>query len=241
MAADYDPRIVALYDRANPNGPDHDYYRALASRQNAQRILDLGCGTGMLTVSFTGSGRRVVGVDPSSSMLAYARQRPGAENATWIQGDATALAEGEFDFMVMAGNVAQHIIDPQWQLSLNALRKAAVKGAVLAFESRNPAVRAWEKWADEAPGSSETPYGVLTEWCQTELLDEHNVMLRSFNRFEATGELHVEETLLAFRSERQIRAQLVEAGFEVRAVYSDWKSTEFSADKPLMVFEAVAV
>lgn len=174
-------------------------------------------------------------------MLAYARQRPGAENATWIQGDATALAEGEFDFMVMTGNVAQHIIDPQWQLSLNALRKAAAKGAVLAFESRNPAVRAWEKWADEAPGSSETPYGVLTEWCQTELLDEHNVMLRSFNRFEATGELHVEETLLAFRSDQQIRAQLAEAGFEVRAVYSGWKGTEFSADKPLMVFEAVAV
>ncbi|TFH56675.1 class I SAM-dependent methyltransferase [Glutamicibacter arilaitensis] len=241
MAADYDPRIVALYDRANPDGPDHDYYRALANRKNAQRILDLGCGTGILTVSFVSPGRSVVGVDPSPSMLAYARQRPGADNVTWIHGKATALAEGEFDFMVMTGNVAQHIIDPQWELSLNALRKAAAEGAVLAFESRNPSARAWEKWAGEAPESSQTPYGVLTEWCQTEVLDEHNVLLRSFNRFEATGELHVEENVLAFRSERQIRAQLVEAGFEVRAVYSDWKSTEFSADKPLMVFEAVAV
>ncbi|MGO3343337.1 MAG: class I SAM-dependent methyltransferase, partial [Glutamicibacter arilaitensis] len=103
MAADYDPRIVALYDRANPDGPDHDYYRALANRKNAQRILDLGCGTGILTVSFVSPGRSVVGVDPSPSMLAYARQRPGADNVTWIHGKATALAEGEFDFMVMTG------------------------------------------------------------------------------------------------------------------------------------------
>lgn len=27
---DYEPRIVDLYDEDNPDGPDHDFYRALA-------------------------------------------------------------------------------------------------------------------------------------------------------------------------------------------------------------------
>lgn len=67
---DYDPRLVDLYDIDNPDGPDHDFYRALADRCAAPTILDLGCGTGMLTVSLAREGRRVVGIDPSPTMLA---------------------------------------------------------------------------------------------------------------------------------------------------------------------------
>ena len=47
----YDPRIVDLYDLDNPDGPDHDFYRALADSRDARSILDLGCGTGILTVT----------------------------------------------------------------------------------------------------------------------------------------------------------------------------------------------
>lgn len=35
-AKDYDPRIVDFYDEDNPDGADHDYYRSLAQRRNAQ-------------------------------------------------------------------------------------------------------------------------------------------------------------------------------------------------------------
>lgn len=43
-----DTDLVALYDVDNPDGVDHDYYRALAETLNARRIIDLGCGTGLL-------------------------------------------------------------------------------------------------------------------------------------------------------------------------------------------------
>ena len=32
----YDPRMVDFYDEDNPDGADHDYYRSLAHRRNAQ-------------------------------------------------------------------------------------------------------------------------------------------------------------------------------------------------------------
>lgn len=33
---DHDPRIVALYDEDNPDGPDHDWYRLLADEIDAR-------------------------------------------------------------------------------------------------------------------------------------------------------------------------------------------------------------
>lgn len=153
MGEQYAARLVDLYDADNPDGPDHDYYRELAARHAANSILDLGCGTGILTVTFAGPGRQVTGVDPSAAMLDYARRRPGAQAVRWVHGDSPLLPDGPYDLMVMTGNVAQHIADPQWQRTLSDLRARAAAGAVLAFESRNPAARAWETWGQRNPKS----------------------------------------------------------------------------------------
>jgi SAM-dependent methyltransferase len=87
-----DPDLVALYDLDNPGGADHAHHRALADEIDARSIVDLGCGTGLLTRSLAGLGRAVIGVDPSRTMLDYARRQPGAESVTWIRGGAAALA-----------------------------------------------------------------------------------------------------------------------------------------------------
>ena len=44
-----DPWLVSRYDTDNPHGPDTDFYVALADCLNSQTIVDLGCGTGLLT------------------------------------------------------------------------------------------------------------------------------------------------------------------------------------------------
>lgn len=237
---DYDPRIVDLYDGDNPDGPDHDYYRSLAAALDARRILDVGCGTGMLTVTLVAPGRRVVGVDPSSSMLAYARCRPGAERVRWVEGDTRALSGDEFDLVVMTGNVAQHIPDPHWQRSLRDVRRLASPNTTLAFESRNPSARAWEAWSQEAPSTRPTMYGPLREWYEVEERGGGCVLLRAFNHFENTGETVVDERLLTFRSQEELAAQLSDAGFEVTAVWGGWSRTPFDGSQPLMIFEARA-
>lgn len=94
MVTDYAPRTVALYDGDNPDGPDHDYYRSLASVHGTRRILDLGCGTGILTVTLAAPGRVVVGVDPSPAMITYARQRSGAAGVAWVEGDSRDIVDG---------------------------------------------------------------------------------------------------------------------------------------------------
>lgn len=243
---DYDPRIVELYDVDNPDGPDHDFYRTLADAVSARRILDLGCGTGLLTTTVAGQGRTVVGVDPSVTMLAYARRRPGAEAVTWVDGDSSSIPQGPFDYAVMTGNVAQHVPEADWTRTLRDLRQALDLGGVLAFETRNPTAHAWESWASEGRTTRDTPQGPLVEW--TEAVDltggtddtDGTVRLVTHNLFVETNDMVTETLVLAFRERSAIESQLSAAGFVVEAIYGDWLRTPFTADAPLMVFVARA-
>ena len=54
---------------------DRAYDRLVLYIGEGQRVLDIGCGTGALTVRATQRGARVVGVDLNARMLDVARQR----------------------------------------------------------------------------------------------------------------------------------------------------------------------
>src|SRR5688500_4161224 len=61
---------------------------ALESRRD-DVVVDLGCGTGQLTLPLGRRARAVVGVDPEPDMLERARdvgREQGTTNVTWILG-----------------------------------------------------------------------------------------------------------------------------------------------------------
>lgn len=235
---DYDRRLVDLYDDDNPDGQDHDYYRALAERVDARSVLDLGCGTGILTVTFARPGRSVVGVDPSAAMLDLARTRSNGSSVTWVHGDSRAIPTTGFDYAVMTGNVAQHIPAPDWLRTLLDLHAAMAPGALLAFESRNPAARAWEHWEQGVPSLRQTTHGPLREWSLVRTLGAGRVVLTAHNVFETTGEHVIHEETLTFRTEEEIRNGLDEAHFLVSRVSGDWGGSPFDGTQPVIVFEA---
>jgi len=71
--------ISQVYDQESHDEVTLGFFRAVRHRLPTARelpwVLDLGCGTGGLTVLLARAGRRVVGVDGSARMLALARQR----------------------------------------------------------------------------------------------------------------------------------------------------------------------
>jgi SAM-dependent methyltransferase len=234
-----DQDLVALYDEDNPGGADHDYYRALADDLDARTIVDLGCGTGLLTRTFVGQGRTVLGIDPSRTMLHWARRQPGAESVTWVLGDASELPTDEtVDLIVCTGNAIMHLTAEAPADAARRAVRALRAGGMLAFESRNPARREWEQWTPEATlGERDIPLGRLREWLEvTEVrdgrvtFDAHNVL--------PDGRDRVYRSVLHFRSAEAFVNALREAGFAEVRVDGGWRSEPVTPDSRLLVIRA---
>ena len=206
----------------------------------ATSIVDLGCGTGMISRVLAADGRRVTGVDPAPAMLAVARSSPGGDRFRWIDGDATALAAAGADLAIMAGHVAQFFLtDDDWAAALAALHAALRPDGWLAFESRNPEERAWEAWTPAARRSVVDPTaGRIDMWCDVHEVRDGLVSYTIHYAFEATGEELQAPTTLRFRSREELEQTLAAAGFVVERTYGDWDRRPAEATTPELIVVA---
>lgn len=76
-------------------------------------VLDLGCGTGQLTVPLAAHFDRVAGADPSADMLTLARTAAGATPVAWLLADDTDVARLPLLAGLDAVTIAQaiHLLD----------------------------------------------------------------------------------------------------------------------------------
>lgn len=240
-ASEYeDSHLVAIYDEDNPDGEDHDFFRRLVVETHAQSIVDLGCGTGILTVTLAGHGRSVVGIDPAPAMIQYASQRPGGHSVQWLLGTSELIPPQSADLVMMSGNVAMHIIGDDWHQALKHIARGLKPGGRLAFETRNPQTRAWEQWSREQQ-ARDTAMGRLQERIVIEPPDQQGVVtIRSHREFLETGYTVDTVQQLHFRSYEQVAQALNQAGLTVEHCYRSWNCEPFSggAEQPLMIFVA---
>jgi 2-polyprenyl-3-methyl-5-hydroxy-6-metoxy-1,4-benzoquinol methylase len=105
------PRLAALYDLDNGWSADRDFYVSLAGGE-PKRVLDLGCGTGLICDAFAARGHSVTGADPSGAMLDVARSKPNGGKIEWVQAFAQAFrSEKRFDLIIMTGHAFQVLLD----------------------------------------------------------------------------------------------------------------------------------
>ena len=112
-----------------------------------QRLLDVGCGPGTITLDL---GARVspgiaVGLDASSDVVAQAEERRhevGSANVTFCTGDVYDLAYEDASFdVVHAHQVLQHLSDPV--AALRQMRRVLAPGGIGAFRDGDYAAFAW--------------------------------------------------------------------------------------------------
>ena len=230
----YDDEFLAsLYDCLNPWSRSEDFYFGMATEIGG-RVLDLGCGTGMLACGIAVQGLNVTGVDSAEGMLRVARSRREAELVAWIKADARTLHLNQrFDFIYMTGHAFQAMRSDDDALAL--LRTASehlTSGGCFVFESRNPAQRAWLDWNREKSQIVETAeHGRIEASYEAALIPDTDVVeLTHGFRLLDKGTTIVAQTQLRFIDQDHLEQLISAANLSIMAWYGDWNRTPLRAD-----------
>ncbi|MCX5058208.1 MULTISPECIES: class I SAM-dependent methyltransferase [unclassified Streptomyces] len=116
---DWDARAASFDDEPDHGLRDPKVRQAWAGRlvswlpARTSDVLDLGCGTGSLSLLAAEQGHRVTGVDLSPAMVDLARAKLAGRDAVFLVGDATAPPVGEQRFdVVLVRHVLWALPDP---------------------------------------------------------------------------------------------------------------------------------
>jgi SAM-dependent methyltransferase len=208
------------YELLNAWGANDEFYLDLV--MSAERVLDVGCGTGRLLhrARDLGHAGRLCGLDPDPGMLGQARRRSDIE---WVLADAASAGwEREFDLAVMASNAFQELADDDsLRRSLRAIRAALADGGRFAFETRHPQARAWEGW--NRSSEVHNPDGDPAVISNAVLgVDGEVVRLTETMTGQWWEQPRVGHGALRFLSPEKLNAFLDEAGFAADEQYGDF-------------------
>src|SRR5258707_15364812 len=140
----YDSFIADYYDESPVvKGRLHDvaFYRE-AARDFGDPVLELGCGTGRITMSIAEAGKRITGLDLSERMLERAVKKRAAlrvearERLHLIQGDMARFDLGEkFRLVIIPFRPFQHLLEVRQQVDcLDCARKHLSPGGRLILD-----------------------------------------------------------------------------------------------------------
>jgi SAM-dependent methyltransferase len=110
-----------------------------AGALSGSRVLDVGCGTGVVAVTAARLGAKVHGIDLTPPLLERAREnsRIAGVSVDWREGDVEELpfADGEFDFVL---SQFAHIFAPRADLAASEMLRVLKPGGTIAFATWPP-------------------------------------------------------------------------------------------------------
>lgn len=131
-----------------------EYFRRAFGRFGGKRVLDVGCGGGILAEALAREGALVTGVDPSEKSLTVAREHAAQSGLTiaYRAGSAEDLASmglGQGFDLVFAVDVLEHVDD--LDRAMTAIAAVLAPGGGFGFLTHNRSIAAFLQviWEEE--------------------------------------------------------------------------------------------
>jgi 2-polyprenyl-6-hydroxyphenyl methylase/3-demethylubiquinone-9 3-methyltransferase len=168
-----------------------EYFKDKLGRLAGKRVLDVGCGGGILAESLAREGASVVGVDPSEKSIETAR-RHAAEQGLQIDyrhGFAENLPADEPFDVVFAVDVLEHVED--LGRALDNCARLLKPGGVFGFLTHNQTLEAFTEliWKGEyvfglIPKGNHDFHKFIAPTTLTTLLSERSLSVRDITGLE---------------------------------------------------------
>ncbi len=164
---------ATVYDRRHGASLSEDAARRLwlaAGLQSSARVLDIGAGTGRVSVAIAVHAREVVALEPAPGMVTELRDKVGRTNVSIVVGEGGRLpfSTGRFGAVAIARLL---YLTPDWQEILSEAHRVLATGGWLLHEWGNGVSdEPWVQIREEArrlfeQGGVEAPFhpGVRSE------------------------------------------------------------------------------
>ncbi|MGB6960205.1 MAG: class I SAM-dependent methyltransferase [Candidatus Acidiferrum sp.] len=263
----YDGFIADYYDESpivRGRTRDVAFYRN-AVHEHGDPVLELGCGTGRITLALAEAGHRVTGLDISERMLERCTQkranlpRETRERIHLVQGDMTRFDLGEkFRVVIIPFRPMQHLLEIDEQIScLESVRNHLQDGGrQFGKRSGRLILDVFQTDAERMHDPAYQKEGAVTEYTMP---DGRRVRIAervaAFHRAEQRNDVEMifyvtdaqgkEERLvfawtLRYFFRYEVEHLLARCGFRVSAVYGDFDRSPLVDSSPEMIFVAEA-
>jgi SAM-dependent methyltransferase len=253
----YDSFIADYYDSSPivvQRTQDVAFY-VNAVKKYGDPVLELGCGTGRITLPIAEAGYRIVGLDLSERMLERAVEKRAAlrrearERAHLVRGDMTKFElEEKFRSIVVPFRPFQHLLESEQQMAcLNCVKQHLVPNGslIVDFFQTDPERMHDPKFLNES---------LLIEY---DLSDGRHVALServaAFHRAQQRNDVEmifrvthadrkqerlVMEWTLRYFFRYEVEHLLARCGFRLESVYGNFDSSPLGDNSPEMIFVA---
>lgn len=127
--------------QAHSQQESFDFIREMARLDGSQRLLDAGCGPGLVCCALAPDCKQATGVDVTAAMIAEAKRRATEEaltNTQFIEGSIDTLPFGDGEFDVTVSRYVFHHLENPAQAFSEMLRVTRPGGRVVVCDAVPP-------------------------------------------------------------------------------------------------------
>jgi ubiquinone/menaquinone biosynthesis C-methylase UbiE len=212
---------------------DVKFWQRMAARANGL-VLELGCGTGRVTIPVARSGARIIGIDRSLPMLrrALARSRRArtALRPIWLRGDIRFLpfdSSARFDLVMAPYGILQSLVrESDLKAALASVARVLGRGGTFGVDLV-PDLPVWKEYRDKVRFRGVRRGGKSRITLKESVRQDRAKKLTVFDQefIEQRGRQRASRRFsLVFRTLTvpQMSKRLEQAGFRVTAVLGDY-------------------
>ncbi|MDP3278799.1 MAG: class I SAM-dependent methyltransferase [Deltaproteobacteria bacterium] len=264
---DLEPGAVQHYDDAlyydftyQDHRDDIAFYREIAKQNTlGGPILELGAGSGRITIPLAREGHALVGIDASEPMLAQARVNAAEhlnaaqrKRITWVHGDMREFAfEQKFSLVIAPFNALLHLYHPaDFARCFACVVRHMSPGARFVFDVRMPNLKELSRDPDrvyKARGFDHPSLGYRVRYEEQFDYDAiqqvQHVVLRMTPAKNAPPDAKIVETVLSQRQifPSELRALLALGGLALDKRFGDYDRSPLVPDSSVQIIVARAI